>query len=655
MDKNIFLFILILISLYFLFFRTREDLTNCNSGSFNVASNPLTEKMSQLLLNNKLSTRSISRIVNFDSRDFEEDTTLTLKQLFDNDKIPQTLQNSLMKDLNELINSYRLEDITKDYVIDFETTVATVKHIFLKNMVINTLLCFPNKPDDISLFWGHLVDMLITPAGVKCNDEDFLKFLYYKTKTVEKFFGNMGGDELDFNFGGATSLVKDGITLEDKEASKEIDFNFYKELDRIKLNPEEEGEYIISFNKHFLNFGPEMLGGKFKIELDNLFDIFAKDNNRSINHESEEDMKRLMDIYEKEFKNLVDLIKKSNNDPRLEQKFKNMKEIYQHLKFNLILGRVQKELKSKKASERAFRCLSTNNKTCVPDINKIFGNEDIGFVSQSTCVDRDVNKFQDSSLDSIFKIHKFWADTSSEDKKEFFDKLRIMLDYHNKKVPENFGVVKLNEIKLNMDNQASLWKGEKFKQTENNIFKTLKEIPSIIEKRMKDENLQDLLINIVGKMNYSQRLVWNQMLRKPNFKLSSNLIKYFIFGLELENLFKINTVEMFMHFGLPTSKSFNDIMIEYNIPIKYIPYLWKSLGKYIPQFVTNDITSSVNSVFYDDEFFVKNSYYVSYLASICYNKDDVIKRMETNLGENISIEDFDKIKSFITQQCKNNK
>jgi len=654
MNKKVLGIILILISVYFIFFRNKEKLTNCSQNNFDIASNPLVKNMNQKLLTNKLSSRSISRIVNFDSRDFNEDRSLTLKQLFDNDKLPKNIQDYLVKEINNLVNSYRLEDITKDYVIEFDTKIASIKHIFLKNMVINTLLCLPEKPDDIPLFWGHLVDMLVTPSGIKCNDEDFLKYFHLNTKNIESFFGNIGGGDFEFNINESTVLPSDGLTLKDKET--DIDLNFYNELDKIKLNKEENGIFIISFSKHFMNFGPEILMGKFKKELDKLFDIFTKNNNRSINHESEEDMKRLIDIYEEEFKSLVALIKKSNNDPRLEKQFDNFKNLYPYIKHNLLLTRVQTYLKSKKAPERAFRCLSTNNKICVNDITKIFGNDEIGFVSKSTCVDKDTNKFQNSSLDSIFKIHQFWTKISTDDKKTIFNILRIMLQYHKVIVPENYGVIKLKELKISMEDQSSLWKGETIKQNDNKIYIQLKNLPSVVNNLVSNkEQVQNLLITVISKMNYSQKLVWNRMLRKPDFKLSSSLIKFFVYGLELEKLFKINAVEMLMNMGLPTSKSFNDIMMEYKVPLKYIDFIWKILGSYINPLLVTDINMSISSVFYDDEFFEKSSYYVSYLASICYNKEEVIKRIENNFGENLSIENYEKINKFITQQCKHNK
>lgn len=654
MDKRLLIIILILISIYFIFYRVQENLSLCGNDGFNLDNNPIVIELGKLLQKNKLSTRVISRIISFDSRFFEDDKSITLSELFSNDKIPSNIQNEILKNINDLVNSYRLENISKDFVINLDNTVAEVKHLFLKNMVVNSVICLPNKPDDISQFWGLIVDMLIKPSGYKCTDEDFLKYLYFKEnfKTIEPFFGNMGGDDINFNLGDSTNMIDTGVTIKDDEKKEDLTFGFYKNLNRIKLT--EDGEFIISFDKHFLNFGPEIVGGKFKKEMDILFDKFSEKNNRSLNHESEEDMKRLLDIYEEEFNSLINLIKKTKSDPTLEKKFKQMKELYPYLKQNLLLGRVNKYLKSKRSPERAFRCLSTDNKICVNDINKIFGTEDIGFVSKSTCIDTEVNKFSDSSLDDILKIHQFWSKSSAEDKKLIFDKLRIMLDYHKVTVPENFGVIKLKELKIKLFRQANIWKGENIEQKDNEVYKKLEKIPDLVDKTVKDADLKKILVEIVNKMDFSQRLVWNELMRKPNFKLSASLIKYFIYGLELEKIFNINAVQMQMNLGLPSKKSFYDIIIEYQVPIKYIKYIWKAMGNYIPQFITNDINDVIDSVFYNDEFFVKNSYYVSYLASICHNKEEVFKRIENNLGEEMTLMELENTKKFISQQCKNN-
>jgi len=649
MDNKIFIIILTLIFVYFVFFRYREGMTPCDNLDFNPASNPITSKMNQLLLDNKLSTRSINRLVNFDSRDFNEDNTLTLKQLFDKDKIPVNLQTSLLVEINNLLNSYQLFDISKDYNILLENKVSMLKHLFLKNMVVNHLLCL-NAPD-ISLFWGLLVDMITTPSGVQCNDNDFLRFLHLKDDTIKESFFNLGGDEMTFDF--KNLPPSEGITIK-KDTSKDdkiIVPDFYGNLRNIKLSEDEKGEFIISFSKHFLNFGPEMFNGKFKEELDTIFDKFVEKNNRSVNHESEEDMKELMNIYQKELENLVDLIKKTKIDPKLEQKYKNFQELYPNLRHNLLLTRMKKYLDENKASQNAYRCLSVNNKTCVPNINKIFGDKNIGFVKASGCLDREVNKFGDSSLDNVFSNHQFWKEAPQEKKNEIFAKLRIMLDYHNIVVPENYGVIKIKELGFDIEFSRDLWLSKNINYTDNKIYYGVNKIMSDINNIMKSRKPEELILEIISKMNFSQRMVWNKMLQRKDFKFSANLLRYFIFGLELEKLFNSKMVEMFMHFGLPTSKTFFEIMMEYKVPVKFTQFIFDKMSLFIPQFFKKPLNTSVNQIFYSDDVLVKNSYYVSYLASICYNKDKVLKRMEEDFGESLSLENYDKIKEFLNKQC----
>jgi hypothetical protein len=649
MDNKIFILILVLIFGYFVLFKYKEKMTMCENLDFNPSSNPITTKMNKLLLDNNLSTRSINRLVNFDSRDFNEDNQLTLKQLFEKDKIPINLQNQLMIDINSLLNSYQLYDISKDYFINLDNKVSVVKHLFLKNMVINHLLCL-NAPD-IPLFWGILVDMITTPAGVQCNDIDFKRYLHLKDENlVEKFF-NLPGEEISFNFTNLPPMegliVKKDVDGEDKI----IVPDFYGNLRNIKLSEDEKGEFIISFSKHFLNFGPEMLNGEYKEELDIIFDKFVEKNNRSVNHSSEEDMKELMNIFQKELENLVDIIKKTKIDPKLEQKYKRFQELYPYLRHNLLLSRTKKYLDDNEASQNAYRCLSTNNKICLPNINKIFGDKNIGFVKVSGCLDRDVNKFSESSLDNVFSNQTFWKESPQEKKNEIFTKLRIMFDYHNIKVPENYGVLKIKDLGLDLESSRDLWLSKNINFKPNEIYNTINQTMSEINNIIKKSKPEDLILEIISKMNFTQRMVWNQMLQRKDFRFSANLLKYFVFALELEKKFKNKAVEMMMNFGLPSDKTFYEIMLDYKVPVKFTKFIFEKISVFIPQFYGKSLNTKVNQVFYQDNLLNKNSYYVSYMASICYNKDRILKRMEEDFGESLSLEDYDKIKQFLDKQC----
>ena len=691
MDKKIFIIILIIIFVYYVLLPKIEKMTDCEYQNRNLEDNVLIIEIKKLLDDNNISTAPITRLINFESRDFNEDNRLSLKELLDNFRVPNNIRDKLLSNINLLLNSTRLYNLTKDYNLNFETKVSKIKHLFLRNKFINKLLC--GKPEDIPLFWGTIVDLVTIPSGVECKDEDFLKYFHMDIEKKKPFIENnkeditqditqdidtlediIGETKEDTNIEGFFNLMTmttGGVNFDFEDINletthkKEIDsvsVNFYdilneeymkakaKMIEKRELIEEDEGEYIISFDKNFMNFTPEMFNGKFKNELDKLFLKFSRNYNRSINIRNEDDIKTLISYFKEELKDLIEIIKKSEKSDYLKLRFKNMKELYPHIVNNLLLIRLKDKLDKENAPLRAYRCLSKNNKNCVEDISKVFGNENHGFMSVSNCSLDGVNNFSDSSFEIVFNRFNFWKNLSLEDKKTIYDELEFLLSYHNVVLPDNYQMIKLKDLRINLSSQRDLWIDNNLEQIENEVFNKINNIESIIENKLRVIKPEDIILDFINRMNFTQKSVWTELLKNKDFSLPINMIRYFMYGVELDNILEIKAVELFMNLGLPIDKSFYELMVEYNIPIRYIHFIYNKIGNYIIYLRTLNINDNIQKTFYNERI-PEEMYYRSFIASLCYNKKSIMKSLDIDLQDKLNIEIYTKIQNFMNSQC----
>ena len=336
--------------------------------------------------------------------------------------------------ITELLNSNRIWNRKKDYIITEKTKISEIRHIWLLDKLLTDLKCgFDSKELILQ------IKKLLNGGALKmCDENELIK--YCKMVSGKPKIGKLNNTHLEEEY---KYLLKGEMA----------------ESDGNVLNSFE----LVSIKNNVINFGPGYYNNK---NLDkilvSLIDKFENKYSRKYNKLDRNDLVKLVLLYVPILQKKINLNISTDKKEKTQKDLDRNKKLFYLLKHQYTLisiyNLINHHIKDKKKREYAYKCCSSkNNKGKCFDFDKgtksnvlIYGFNKYGYVKDTKCTpeyNRDLFDKQRKTFNLVLSDNSLWNDSSNKTKEQFYKNLKNLFNYFkNKKININIGKSSISNL-----------------------------------------------------------------------------------------------------------------------------------------------------------------------------------------------------------------
>lgn len=289
-SKKIYIIIIVIIAVI-LYFTNYENNT-CLDDTY----------MDSIISTNKLNKKAIDLVFKIDKQKFKNDNMIKLVDFINENFKNIDEQIEIFAMVKKFMNENRKYDIFNDYIIDNNTTLGNIRNTFLKDNIINGLICSTNKKE-IKAINSYFMS-LVTATYIKlCTKKDLINYCTNMIKQKNKETEQNKSLNITKPLLAKTKGRPEKANTEEKVDTKEAEKIIEKMTDFLKFDIQDN--LVSNVTENFTNV--DKVSDTFEtISLDKVVSSFSLN---SFNETEKPIILKYINNYQKKFNIVLDLKK----------------------------------------------------------------------------------------------------------------------------------------------------------------------------------------------------------------------------------------------------------------------------------------------------------------------------------------------------------